>query len=201
MFANKKNLIPHTPVITKIEREKLNKHKAFCIWFTGLSGSGKTTLAKGLEHELYKLNIHSFLLDGDVVRTGLNKDLGFSDKDRTENIRRIGEISKLFSDAGMVVITAFISPFKKDRTSARRLFKNNTFIEIYVKCSLEDCEERDPKKLYKNALAGKIKNFTGISSVYEPPVNPEIILENGNGTDINKNIDTILKYLYTKKVF
>jgi len=188
------------PLITSGEHQSLNNHKGACIWFTGLSGSGKSTLAKGLEHELYNLKIHTFLLDGDIIRKGLNKDLGFSDKDRSENIRRIGEVSKLFVDAGIVVLVSFISPFKKDREVARNLFEQNNFFEVYVECDLSECEKRDPKGLYKKARSGEIKDFTGISSLYEPPENPEIIIHNGENSDLQKNIELLLKYIKGHKI-
>ena len=177
------------------ERIKIKNHKPACIWFTGLSGSGKSTLAEGVEYELNKRGVHTFLLDGDVIRQGLNKDLGFSNEDRTENIRRIAEVSKLFTDAGLIVLTAFISPFKKDRDFARSLHGSDGFIEVFIDCSLDECEKRDPKGLYKKARTGEIKDFTGISSPYEVPKNPEIKIANGNSSDLNKNIQSIVEYL------
>jgi adenylylsulfate kinase len=188
------------PFITSREHQVLNNHGGACIWFTGLSGSGKSTLAKGLEHELYKLKIHTFLLDGDIIRKGLNKDLGFSDDDRSENIRRVSEVSKLFVDAGIVVLVSFISPFKKDRRTARSLFEQGKFIEIYVECDLSECEKRDSKGLYKKARSGEVKDFTGISSTYESPENPEIIIQNGKDSNLQKNIELMINYLNKNKI-
>ncbi len=189
-----------TELINYKNRNKIKRNEAACIWFTGLSGSGKSTLASGVQIELNNRSINTFLLDGDIIRKGLNKDLGFSDRDRTENIRRIGEVTKLFTDAGLIVLTAFISPFKKDRKSARALHERNKFIEVFVDCSIEDCADRDVKGLYKKARAGEIKEFTGISSPYEIPESPEIIIQNGNGSDLNKNIQTIIDYLLENKI-
>lgn len=190
-----KNLFHHKSRILLSDRERLNSHNSACLWFTGLSGSGKSTLAVETEFKLYQLGIHTFILDGDNIRLGLNKDLEFSDEDRKENIRRIGEVAKLFVDAGLIVLTAFISPFKEDRNSVRKLLPKNKFIEIYVECDLETCEKRDPKGLYKKVRMGQIKNFTGISSAYEKPESPEIYINNGKGTNINKNVDIIIAYL------
>lgn len=183
-----------TQSVKKHDREKLHGHKSYVLWFTGLSGSGKSTLANALEMELHKCGFTTYLLDGDNIRHGLNADLSFTKEDRKENIRRIGEVAKLFVDAGCIVLTAFISPFKEDREKVRRLLNQNEFIEIYVKCPLEICEQRDPKGLYKLARTGKIKDFTGISSPYEPPQNPEIIVDTGRDT-IEENIRKILAYL------
>jgi len=187
-------------MITSNEKIKLKKYKPTCIWFTGLSGSGKSTLAAGVESKLNEIGVHTYLLDGDEIRKGLNKDLGFSNEDRTENIRRIGEVSKLFTNAGLIVLAAFISPFKKDRDIVRALHGENNFIEIYVDCSLEDCEKRDPKGFYKKARSGEIKDFTGISSPYEVPLSPEIKIANGNERDVDDNIMIILDFLYKGKI-
>lgn len=195
-----KNITWHNTKINKENRSKLNGHKPACIWLTGLSGSGKSTLAVELENELYKLGVHSYILDGDNIRHGLNKDLGFSDEDREENIRRIGEVAKLFVDAGFIVITAFISPFRKDRDNVRKLFDNNQFIEIFVDCDLKVCEERDPKGLYKKARQGEIRDFTGIDSPYEEPLKPELKLYNDNSTDISQNVKNIIDYLRNKNI-
>ena len=170
------NTVWHEPDIYRADREKLNGHKSAILWFTGLSGSGKSTLAHAVEDTLYKRGIRTYVLDGDNVRKGLNKDLGFSDADRVENIRRIGEVSKLMADAGIMTLTAFISPFIKDRDIVRGLVEIGDFIEIYCKASLEVCEQRDPKGLYKKARAGEIPEFTGINSPYEAPEKPEIVL-------------------------
>ncbi len=190
----------HSTSVNKEHREKLNRHKAACLWFTGLSGSGKSTLANEVEKILYDKKIHTYLLDGDNVRHGLNKDLGFSAEDRKENIRRIGEVAKLFTDAGMIVLTAFISPYRSDRDFVRNLFDNKEFIEIFVKCDLDTCEERDPKGLYEKARKGEIDNFTGISAPYEEPLNPELIINNGAGSDLRKNAEEIIHYLETRKI-
>ena len=190
-----------TGFLSAEERTKIKKHNSACVWFTGLSGSGKSTLAAGVEYELNKNGIHTFLLDGDVVRKGLNKDLGFSKEDREENIRRIGEVTKLFTDAGLIVLTAFISPFSKDREFARSLHDQNKFIEVFVDCVLEDCEARDAKGLYKKARAGEVKEFTGISSPYEVPDKPEIIIQNSNGSDLKQNIQSIINYLVVRNIF
>ena len=172
-----KNIVWHQATVTRERREKLNQHRAKLLWFTGLSGSGKSTLAHALEEELHQRGCRTFVFDGDNVRHGLCRDLGFSVEDRTENIRRIGEMAKLFVDAGVISLTAFISPIREDRDRARGLFPHGDFIEVYVKCSLEKCEERDVKGLYKKARAGEIPEFTGISSPYEPPLKPEILVD------------------------
>lgn len=186
------NLTKYDFKITKDERQKLLNQRPFVFWFTGLSGSGKSTIANQLEFALHEKGYKTYLLDGDNIRFGLNKDLGFSENDRSENIRRIAEVCKLFNDAGIIVIACFISPFRKDRQMVRDLIGND-FIEIYVDTPLEICKERDPKGLYKKAIAGEIKNFTGISSPYEIPFNPEITI---NGTDIiDDNIGKVLNYL------
>lgn len=187
-------VIPHKSGITKAERQNLNGHKSFIIWFTGISGSGKSTLAHRLEEELYKLGLRTYVLDGDNIRTGLNRDLGFSPEDREENIRRIGEVAKLFVDAGVVVLTAFISPYRKDRDTIRSLVKPGEFIEVYVKCSLETCEKRDVKGLYKKARMGEIKQFTAIEHPYEEPENPELVIDTDRET-VEQSINRILSYL------
>jgi len=184
--------------IKQDDREKLNGHLGSVIWFTGLSGSGKSTIANVLEVELHKSKMHTYLLDGDNIRQGLNKDLGFSDQGRIENIRRIAEVSKLMCDAGLIVITAFISPFQRERDMARNLIGINKFLEVYVDTPIEVCEERDTKGLYKMARAGQIANFSGITSLYEVPNNPDIVLD-GSGTQkpellIQKILDRVTKY-------
>lgn len=189
------NLTWHNTKISKLDHEKLNGHKGVCIWFTGLSGSGKSTVANELEVELNKLGVHTYLLDGDNVRLGLNKNLDFSDEGRKENIRRIGEVAKLFVDAGIIVLTAFISPFREDRNNVRNLLNNNEFIEVFVDTDLETCESRDPKGLYKKARTGEIKDFTGISSPYEEPENPEIKIDNGASSDLKNNVDLIIRHV------
>jgi adenylylsulfate kinase len=188
------NIVWHATHISKEERARLKKQKACILWFTGLSGSGKSTLANALEAKLYTIGIHTYLLDGDNIRHGLNRDLGFSEADRVENIRRIGEVAKLFVDSGTIVLSAFISPFIKDREQVRELVEANEFIEVFVDTPLEVCESRDPKGLYKKARLGEIKNFTGIDSPYEKPCTPEIHLINDKA-NINDNVDKILDYL------
>ncbi|MGQ9662144.1 MAG: adenylyl-sulfate kinase [Kiritimatiellia bacterium] len=173
------NITWHHPIITKEDRWRLNGHKGAVIWFTGLSGSGKSTLAHAVEATLFERNVRTYVLDGDNIRHGLNKDLGFSPEDRQENIRRIGEVAKLFADAGFIAMTAFISPYIADRNLARSLNPPGTFIEVYCKCPLQTCEQRDPKGLYKKARSGLIKDFTGIDAPYEPPENPELVLDTG----------------------
>tara|TARA_Y100000296_G_scaffold85372_1_gene121138 strand:+ start:3359 stop:3874 length:516 start_codon:yes stop_codon:yes gene_type:complete len=164
------------------------------LWFTGFSGSGKSTIANALEHRLAELQQHTYLLDGDNVRHGLNKDLGFSDDDRIENIRRIGELSKLFVDAGLIVVTAFISPFKTERQLVRDLVDSEEFVEVYMSTPLETCEQRDPKGLYKKARAGEIKNFTGTDSEYESPENPEVVLDTST-MSVDECVDRVITYL------
>ena len=188
------NIIYHHATVTKQRRNKLNNHKSVVLWFTGLSGSGKSTLAHALEEKLFQKGCRTFVLDGDNVRHGLNSNLDFSDADRGENIRRISEVSKLMLEAGLIVMTAFISPFTEDRNTARNLIKNDNFIEIYCKASIETCEKRDVKGLYKKARAGKIKNYTGIDSPYEAPVNPELII-NTDKESLDESISKILSYL------
>ena len=169
-------VIWHQTHITKDHRAKQKNQVPKCIWLTGLSGSGKSTLANALEVALTEQGKHTYLLDGDNVRHGLNKNLGMSDEDRTENIRRVSEVAKLMVDAGLVVITAFISPFRADRDAARALFEDGEFVEVFADAPLEECEKRDPKGLYKKARAGEIKEFTGIDSPYEAPANAEVVV-------------------------
>lgn len=171
------NVTWHEHSVPKEDREKLNGHKGAVLWFTGLSGCGKSTIANQTDHLLHQKGIHTFVLDGDNVRMGLNKNLGFSPEDRTENIRRIGEVAKLFADAGIVVLTAFISPYREDRDAVRSLLPEGSFHEVFVNASLETCEARDPKGLYKKARAGEIKGFTGIDAPYEEPAKAELTLD------------------------
>lgn len=189
-----KNIVWHKGKVTKEDREKLLNQKGVVLWLTGLSGSGKSTLASELEKQLFFKKKLTYVLDGDNVRHGLNSDLSFDEKSRIENIRRVGETAKLFSDAGIITIISFISPYISERDKVRDKMKNGEFIEIYVKCSIEKCEERDVKGLYKKAREGKIENFTGIVSPYEAPLNPEIIVDTENES-IEKCIDKILEYL------
>jgi adenylylsulfate kinase len=191
------NITWHQSSLSKTEREKLLKQKGVVIWFTGLSGSGKSTLALAVEEELYKRGHLCYVLDGDNVRHGLNKNLGFSPEDREENIRRIGEVSKLFADAGLLTMTAFISPYRKDRDLARQLLNDKEFIEVYTTVPLEVAEQRDPKGLYKKARAGEIKEFTGISAPYEEPINPELTIDTSK-LDLEQSKDRIIQYLEQK---
>ncbi len=184
----------HPHKVTKEDRQKIKGHKSAVIWFTGLSGSGKSTLANELEYRLHSLGVHTYMLDGDNIRHGLNSDLGFSPEDRQENIRRIGEVAKLFVDAGLVVLVSFISPYRRDRNRARSLVEPGEFIEVYVKCPLEVAERRDPKGLYKKARAGIIQEFTGISAPYEEPENPEIVVETDK-LSVEESVEKIFKYL------
>lgn len=193
-MAESTNIVWHESGVTKQQRQEQNGHKSAVIWFTGLSGSGKSTISVELEKALYEKGIRSYRLDGDNIRHGLNKNLGFSDEDRTENIRRIGEVSKLMVDAGLFTLTAFISPFRADRDEVRQLVENGEFIEVYVKASVETCEERDPKGLYKKARAGEIKDFTGIDSPYEEPADPEIVLDT-NISSVEEAVRQLLEYL------
>lgn len=193
------NLTWHNSVVTKAERAERKRQKPCVIWFTGLSGAGKSTLANALERALFELGHHCYLLDGDNVRHGLNGDLGFSDEARVENIRRIGEAAKLFVDAGLIVMTAFISPFRVERELARNLVEGDEFIEVHVATSLGVCEERDPKGLYKKARAGEIPNFTGIDSAYEAPENPELVIDAG-ANDIAACTEQLVTYLRGKGV-
>ncbi|MGX0911276.1 adenylyl-sulfate kinase [Staphylococcus caprae] len=184
----------HDSEVTKEERQNRNGHKSAVIWFTGLSGSGKSTVSVALEKALFNEGKQTYRLDGDNVRHGLNKNLGFSPEDRTENIRRIGEVAKLMVDAGSLTVTAFISPYKEDRDNVRAILEDDEFIEVYTQCSVEECEKRDPKGLYKKARSGEIPEFTGISAPYEAPEHPEIILDTENET-IEESVDRVIHYL------
>ncbi|MBI1814354.1 MAG: adenylyl-sulfate kinase [Deltaproteobacteria bacterium] len=189
-----KHIVWHAGNVSKTDRENILGHKACTVWMTGLSGSGKSTLAVALEKIFWDRGVHSFVLDGDNVRHGLNKDLGFSPEDRNENIRRIGEVAKLFTEAGVINITAFISPYRADREQARKLMAAGDFIEVFVDCPLEVCESRDPKGLYKKARAGQIPEFTGISAPYEAPLAAEITVNTGTQSEA-ESLKTILTYL------
>lgn len=188
------NTVWHHATVTRARREKLNGHKGAVVWFTGLSGSGKSTLAHAVEERLHQAGVRTFVLDGDNVRHGLCADLGFSDEARTENIRRVGETTKLFVDAGVVVLTAFISPFEGDRERARKLIGADDFIEVYCHCPLEICEQRDVKGLYKRARAGEIADFTGISSPYEPPYAPDLTVETAL-LNLEQSVEQVLELL------
>ncbi|MCB9747031.1 MAG: adenylyl-sulfate kinase [Candidatus Omnitrophica bacterium] len=191
------NIIPHEAIIKKQDRWRLNQHKSVILWFTGLSGSGKSTLSHKLEAALYERGVRTYVLDGDNVRKGMNKDLGFAPEDRKENIRRIGEMTKLFMDCGIIMMTAFISPYREDRAMVRSLVEKSEFVEVYMKCSVDVCERRDVKGLYKKARAGEIKNFTGISAPYEEPQNPEIVIESDAMT-LDESVAKIVQYLEEK---
>jgi adenylylsulfate kinase len=188
------NIVWHQGNVTRADREKINGHKACTVWLTGLSGSGKSTIAVDLEKRLWERGIRSYILDGDNIRHGLNKNLGFSPADRTENIRRIGEVAKLFTEAGVVALTAFISPYRADRDQVRALMAAGDFVEVHVDCSVEVCEQRDVKGLYKKARAGEIKEFTGISAPYEAPTKPELTM-NTAGQSVEASANQILAYL------
>ena len=188
------NVIYHHASVTRQRRNKLNEHRSVVLWFTGLSGSGKSTLAHALEEKLYQKGCRTFVLDGDNVRHGLNSNLDFSEAGRTENIRRISEVSKLMLESGLIVMTAFISPINKDRNVARKLISSDDFIEIYCKASLETCEKRDVKGLYKRARAGEIANYTGIDSPYEVPENPDLII-NTDDQSLEESTSTIFSFL------
>ena len=200
MVMNSSNTVWHHATVTRKRREKLNKHKSVVLWFTSLSGSGKSTLAHAVEEELYQRVCRTLVLDGDNVRHGLCGDLGFKDEDRHENIRRIGETTKLFVEAGIIVLTAFISPFRKDRNRLRSMFPQNDFIEIFCDCSIEVCEQRDVKGIYKRARANEIKNFTGINSPYEPPENPELIIKTDSST-LEESVEKVMRLLQEREIF
>ena len=193
------NVIYHQASVTRRRRSQSNNHQSVVLWFTGLSGSGKSTLAHVLEERLFNKGCKTFVLDGDNVRHGLNSNLDFSDNDRKENIRRIGEVAKLMLESGLIVMTAFISPFREDRAAVRNLISNNDFIEIYCKASLKTCEERDVKGLYKRARAGEIKNYTGIDSPYEAPENPELIIDTDKET-LDESVSKIYSFLERKAI-
>lgn len=195
-----KNITEQLFSIQKSDRRRQKNHTSFVIWLTGYSGAVKSTLANGIEHRLFEKGIHTYILDGDNVRKGLNSDLYFSDEDREENIRRVGEVSKLFVDAGIVVIAAFISPFRKDRDQVRSIIEPDHFIEIFVDTSIQECEKRDTKGLYKKARLGEISNFPGISSEFERPINPEITINTENQT-IDESVSQIIRQLKEKVDF
>ena len=194
---NKKstNTVWHNATVTRERREKLNGHKSAILWFTGLSGSGKSTVAHSVEEKLHQLDCKTFVFDGDNVRQGLCGDLGFSDSDRKENLRRIGEMVKLFLEAGTISLTAFISPFKEDRDKIRSMVPEGDFVEIYCRCPMSKCEERDVKGLYKKARAGEIPYFTGISSPYEEPEDPEVIVDTDGSVSVEDTATKIITAL------
>lgn len=196
---NSSNTIWHHATVTRERREKLNGHKSVIIWFTGLSGAGKSTLAHAVEERLHQMGCRTFVFDGDNVRHGLCGDLGFSEADRKENIRRIGEMARLFIEAGVIALTAFISPFRTDRRKVRNLVAPDDFVEIYCRCPVEICEQRDVKGLYRKARAGEISHFTGVSSPYEEPENPDLVLDTGD-MPLEKCVDQIIGYLQDKSI-
>lgn len=198
MTSKSENVVWHQATVTRERREKMNKHKSFVLWFTGLSGSGKSTIAHVVEEKLYQTGCSTFVFDGDNVRHGLCSDLTFGEKDRKENIRRIGEMTHLFVQAGVIAMTAFISPFRAERQRVRDLYEENEFIEVYVNCSLETCEQRDVKGLYAKARAGLIPNYTGISSPYEAPESAEVTVNTDDET-LDESADKVLDYLRARQ--
>jgi len=196
-----KNIVPHKFKVSRAARRKANGHNSFLIFFTGLSGSGKSTLANALEQRLFKLGINTYVLDGDNVRRGINRNLSFSPADRSENNRRIGEISKLFVDAGIVVLAAFVAPYKKDRAFIRKTVGETNYVEVFVNTSLEVCEQRDVKGLYEKARKGEIKNMTGVSAPYEPPESPTLEVSHELSIDeaVEKIFENVKQKLRLKK--
>jgi adenylylsulfate kinase len=194
MKDKSENVVWHQATVTRERREELNGHKSFVLWFTGLSGSGKSTIAHAVEEQLYQMGCHTFVFDGDNVRHGLCSDLGFGEDERKENIRRIGEMTHLFVQAGVIAMTAFISPFRAERKRVRDLFNPGEFIEVYCECNLETCEQRDVKGLYAKARAGLIPNYTGISSPYETPESAEVTVNTDKET-LDESVTKVLDYL------
>lgn len=192
-----KNIVLQHYQVAKADRNGLNNHPSFLMWFTGLSGSGKSTIANAVEYALHKEGIHTYSLDGDNIRHGLNNDLGFTAEERTENIRRIAEVANLMIDAGMIVLAAFVSPYAKDRKNIQKIVGDQNYIEIFVDTPLEVCEARDVKGLYKKAREGIIKDFTGISAPYEAPKNPDILIKT-HEMKVQEAVDKILKYIHKK---
>ena len=188
------NIVWHQGAVTREDREQMNGHKGCTVWLTGLSGSGKSTIAVDLEKRLWERGVRAYILDGDNIRHGLNKNLGFSPADRTENIRRIGEVAKLFTEAGVVTVTAFISPYRADRDQVRAIMRAGDFLEVHVDCPVEVCEQRDVKGLYKKARAGEIKEFTGISAPYEAPERPELTIHTARQS-VEESASQILRFL------
>lgn len=199
MTRKSSNIVWHHATVTRARRERLNGHRAAVLWFTGLSGAGKSTLAHAVEEKLHAAGAHTFVLDGDNVRHGLCADLGFSEADRVENIRRVGEVAKLFLEAGIITLTAFISPFSIDRARVRALMPEGDFLEIYCQCPLNVCEERDVKGLYKKARAGEIAHYTGITSPYEEPENPELTVNTAELT-LDQSVAAVMQLLRERKI-
>ncbi len=197
--ANRDNVVWHAMALNKNTRAERNVQKPALIWFTGLSGAGKSTLADAVEKRLFAQGHHTYSLDGDNVRHGLCGDLGFTERDRVENIRRIGEVGRLMVDAGLIVLASFISPFRRDRQMVRQMLEPGEFIEVYMSTPLDVCEQRDPKGLYRKARAGEIDNFTGISSPYEPPEQPEVTVNSGE-LDLEQSVQAVLKVLRERKL-
>jgi adenylylsulfate kinase len=197
MTTNSTNVVWHHATVTRERREALNGHESCVLWFTGLSGAGKSTLAHAVEEQLHQLGCRTFVLDGDNVRHGLSSNLGFSEDDRRENIRRIGEVAKLMMEAGVIAMTAFISPFRADREAVRNLMPHGDFFEVYCKAALETCEARDVKGLYKKARTGEIKNYTGIDSPYEAPEKPELVVDT-DALSIEESVNEVLKLLQAR---
>jgi len=198
-MSNTANLTWYAASVTKADRRSKQGHGSCVLWFTGLSGSGKSSIANTVSAKLHRRGVREYVLDGDNIRHGLNRNLGFSDADRSENIRRVGEVAKLFVDSGTIVLTAFISPFRNDRAQVRALFEEGEFIEVFIYCSLEECERRDPKQLYAKARSGLIKDFTGIHSPYEQPDQPDLFI-NTESLTVEEAADTILNYLEEKNL-
>ena len=188
------DLVYHNAIITRQAREKLNNHKSVVVWFTGLSGSGKSTIANSVEEKLYSLNCRTFVLDGDNIRHGLSSDLSFSASDRKENVRRVGEGAKLMMESGVIVLAAFVSPFEEDRDFVRKLLPQGDFLEVYCNASLEVCESRDVKGLYRRARNGKIKSYTGIDSPYEAPINPDLVIDTGS-TSLQESVARVINLI------
>ena len=195
----KPSIVWHEAAVSKEDRRQINGHGSAVLWFTGLSGSGKSTLANATDRYLSRLGVNSCVLDGDNIRHGLNRDLGFTEADRKENIRRIGEVAKLFVNSGQFALTALISPYRKDREAVRRMLDEGDFIKIYVKCSLDECKRRDPKGLYQRAMRGEIPQFTGISAPYEEPVSPELVLDSERWS-VEDSVDRILEWLQERNL-
>lgn len=198
-MSSERNLTRHEGWVTAEDRARVTGHRGATVWLTGLSGSGKSTLSTCVERRLLDRKVLAYVLDGDNVRLGLNRDLGFSVKDREENIRRIGEVARLMTDAGLIVLTAFISPFRQDRARVREMFEEGSFFEVYVATSLEECEKRDPKGLYVRARKGEIRDFTGIDSPYEPPEAPELVVGNA-GMSVEESAMRIVSMLKEHRI-